>query len=77
MDKGLIIRTIMLVLALTNRFLISIGKPIFDVDEGSVTAFVTMAMEATVYLTNWWYNNNVTTKAKAGQATLDKLKGNK
>ena len=74
MDKALIIRTIMLALALTNRFLISVGRPIFDIDEGSVTAFVSYAIEAVVYITNWWYNNNVTKEAQASQKVLDRLK---
>lgn len=72
MDKGTLIRTIVLVLALINQFLIAAGlNPIPGTEEvwGEVISTV---FTAAIAIWSWFKNNYVTAKGKKQKEVLKK-----
>lgn len=57
-SKGTIVRTLALALVLLNMLLKALGKPIIDIDEGSILYWVEYIIEIAVILVTFWKNNS-------------------
>lgn len=80
-DKGTVIRTVLLFMALINQALILFGKPILPISEDQVTSltetlYLAFSMIFTIVTTlvAWFKNNYVTDKGKLQKEVL-KQKG--
>ncbi|QAR54902.1 phage holin [Bacillus aerophilus] len=80
-DKGTVIRTVLLFMALINQALIVFGKPILPISEDQVTSlgetlYLAGSMIFTIITTlvAWFKNNYVTDKGKLQKEVL-KQKG--
>ncbi|MEK5338102.1 phage holin [Bacillus sp. FSL M8-0166] len=80
-DKGTVIRTVLLFMALINQTLILFGKPILPISEDQVTSlaetlYLAFSMIFTIVTTlvAWFKNNYVTDKGKLQKEVL-KQKG--
>lgn len=73
-SKGTIVRAIMFVIVLINLFLKAIGKPIIEVDEGSLGCFIEYAFSAAVLIYTFWKNNSFSKAAIKADEFLKKLK---
>lgn len=71
--KGTIIRTFMVVLVLLNWILKQSGKPVIDIEEGTVASFVEMLIEVGTIIVAWWKNNSFSENAKKADAYLRTL----
>ncbi|MCY7574519.1 phage holin [Bacillus pumilus] len=81
LDKGTVIRTVLLFMALINQTLIIFGKPVLPIDEDQVTSlaetlYLAFSMIFTIVTTlvAWFKNNYVTDKGKQQKEIL-KQKG--
>ncbi|MBU8727714.1 phage holin [Bacillus pumilus] len=80
-DKGTVIRTVLLFMALINQALILFGKPILPISEDQVTSLAetlylafSMIFTIATTLVTWFKNNYVTEKGKQQKEIL-KQKG--
>ncbi|MGM0969463.1 MAG: phage holin [Bacillota bacterium] len=80
-DKGTVIRTVLLFMALINQVLILFGKPILPISEDQVTSLAetlylagSMIFTIVTTLLAWFKNNYVTDKGKLQKEVL-KQKG--
>ncbi|WP_255233673.1 phage holin [Bacillus altitudinis] len=80
-DKGTVIRTVLLFMALINQALILFGKPILPISEDQVTSlaetlYLAFSMIFTIVTTlvAWFKNNYVTSKGQQQKEVL-KQKG--
>ncbi|MEK4846100.1 MULTISPECIES: phage holin [Bacillus] len=80
-DKGTVIRTVLLFMALINQALILFGKPILPISEDQVTSLAetlylagSMIFTIVTTLLAWFKNNYVTDKGKLQKEVL-KQKG--
>ncbi|USD81919.1 phage holin [Bacillus safensis] len=80
-DKGTVIRTVLLFMALINQTLILFGKPILPISEDQVTSLAetlylagSMIFTIVTTLLAWFKNNYVTDKGKLQKEVL-KQKG--
>ncbi|WP_367294287.1 phage holin [Bacillus pumilus] len=76
-DKGTVIRTVLLFMALINQALILFGKPILPISEDQVTSladtlYLAFSMIFTIVTTlmAWFKNNYVTEKGKLQKEAL-------
>lgn len=76
-DKGTVIRTVLLFMALINQFLIMVGKPVLPISEDQVTSladtlYLAFSMIFTIVTTlmAWFKNNYVTSRGKAQKEAL-------
>lgn len=76
-DKGTVIRTVLLFMALINQTLILFGKPILPISEDQVTSladtlYLAFSMIFTIVTTlmAWFKNNYVTEKGKLQKEAL-------
>lgn len=69
-----IIRTIVLVLALTNQVLTSLGKPIIPITDDQVTELITLAITIGTSIWAWWKNNSFTQEAIQADEYMRRLK---
>lgn len=81
LDKGTVIRTVLLFMALINQALILFGKPILPISEDQVTSLTetlylagSMIFTIATTLAAWFKNNYVTDKGKQQKEVL-KQKG--
>ncbi|MGY0566564.1 phage holin [Bacillus safensis] len=81
LDKGTVIRTVLLFIALINQALILFGKPILPISEDQVTSLAdtlylagSMIFTMVTTLVAWFKNNYVTDKGKLQKEVL-KQKG--
>lgn len=75
MDKGTLIRTVLLVVTLLNQLLVSLGKAPVPVDEQHLdSAYVVVSTLVTMVVSAWaWFKNNyVTRKGKEQKVVLKK-----
>jgi SPP1 family holin len=72
MDKGTIIRTIVLVLALINQFLVSQGLYKIPGTAEEQTAFVSTVFTLGASTWAWFKNNYITAKGKKQKEVLKK-----
>ncbi|XNN69515.1 phage holin [Bacillus pumilus] len=80
-DKGTVIRTVLLFMALVNQTLIIFGKPVLPIEEDQITSlaetlYLAFSMIFTIVTTlvAWFKNNYVTDKGKQQKEVL-KQKG--
>ncbi|MES9749149.1 phage holin [Bacillus safensis] len=80
-DKGTVIRTVLLFIALVNQALILFGKPILPISEDQVTSLAetlylagSMIFTIVTTLVAWFKNNYVTSKGQQQKEVL-KQKG--
>ncbi|MBD3861281.1 phage holin [Bacillus altitudinis] len=80
-DKGTVIRTVLLFMALINQALILFGKPILPISEDQVTSLAetlylacSMVFTIVTTLVAWFKNNYVTSKGQQQKEVL-KQKG--
>ncbi|PRS78119.1 phage holin [Bacillus sp. GBSW2] len=76
-DKGTVIRTVLLFMALINQALIVFGKPILPISEDQVTSLAetlylafSMIFTLVTTLVAWFKNNYVTDKGKLQKEVL-------
>ncbi|QRF83784.1 phage holin [Bacillus altitudinis] len=76
-DKGTVIRTVLLFMALINQALIVFGKPILPISEDQVTSLAetlylafSMIFTLVTTLVAWFKNNYVTEKGKLQKEVL-------
>ncbi|WP_078379169.1 phage holin [Sutcliffiella halmapala] len=76
-DKGTVIRTVLLFIALINQTLIMVGKPVLPIEDGQVTSLI----EAAYYIVSllftivtaliaWFKNNYITSKGDQQKEAL-------
>ena len=70
MDKGVIIRTIVLAIALINQILTSTGHAVIPVNEEEISIVIT----AIAAIWAWWKNNSFTKNAQEADKYLKRLK---
>lgn len=63
-DKGAVIRTVVLIVALVNQLLVSAGYSPLPFDDAGVELFVSTVFTAVISLITWWKNNSLTRKAR-------------
>ncbi|MCK1972686.1 phage holin [Bacillus safensis] len=80
-DKGTVIRTVLLFMALINQTLIIFGKPVLPIEEDQITSLAetlylagSMIFTIATTLAAWFKNNYVTDKGKQQKEVL-KQKG--
>lgn len=80
-DKGTVIRTVLLFMALINQTLILFGKPVLPIEEDQITSLAetlylafSMIFTLVTTLVAWFKNNYVTDKGKLQKEVL-KQKG--
>ncbi|MEC1863109.1 phage holin [Bacillus licheniformis] len=77
LDKGTVVRTVLLFIALVNQTLIMFGKPVLPISEDQVNTLADALYLAgsTVFtivtsIAAWYKNNYVTSKGKLQKETL-------
>ena len=73
--EGVIARTAILALALTNQVLSAAGKPVIPIEDKQLETLVTTAFTVGASLLSWWKNNSFTPKAIQADNFLKKLRG--
>ncbi|WP_042145188.1 phage holin [Paucisalibacillus sp. EB02] len=71
MDKGTVIRTSLLLLALLNQILVIFGKSPLPIDSETLEQFVSSLFTVIIALNTWFKNNYIT---KRGIAQRDVLR---
>lgn len=69
-EAGTIVRTICLVLALTNQVLVMSGHSVLPIEDEAVEAIVTNIATIVTAVAAWWKNNSFTQKAIAADKEL-------
>lgn len=70
MNKMMIIRTIVLVFALINQSLQMAGYSPLPFDDAEVETGVTIVWTVVASILTWWYDNDVTKKARENKAKI-------
>ena len=73
--KGTIIRTIMLALVIVNMILKKLGYDVLNIEEDTVTAFVSSLLEIAIIVVSFWKNNSFSENALKADEYLRELKG--
>ncbi len=73
-QKGTIIRTIILLVALINQFLTIAGKAVLPFSDEQITNFLSMALTGTASIIAWWKNNSFTQSAISADIDLKRMK---
>ncbi|RKQ37304.1 phage holin [Oceanobacillus halophilus] len=71
MDRGTIIRTAALVIALTNQFLVMFGKSPLPIDSELIEQIVSSIFTVVTSLAAWFKNNYVTKNGKKQKEILE------
>lgn len=71
---GTIARTAVLLLALTNQMLSTMGKSPLPIESTTVEQLVTAGITTIAALVAWWKNNSFTKEAIAADKEYDRLK---
>lgn len=74
MNKGTVVRTLLLLIALINAILEFKGMSPISVEEGSVDEIVSAVFLAATTIASWWKNNSFTKAALVGDEAKDKYK---
>lgn len=69
-EKGTIIRTILMVVALVNTILTLTGKNPLPYSSEEIEAAVTVILQVVATLWAWWKNNSFTMAARIGDETM-------
>ncbi len=73
-DKLTIMRTMLLVVALTNQFLAVAGKSPLPIEDSQIELLVSTTWTLTIAIWSWWKNNSFTQNAIEAQEVLNYLK---
>lgn len=73
-DKGTIIRTAVLFLAIINQILAVCGKSPLPISSDQLTELISTAFTAVTALAAWWKNNDFSAAAREGTAHMKRLK---
>ena len=71
MDKASVIRTIVLLIALTNQFLVAAGKSPLPIADEQVETLVSTGFTIVASLWAWWKNNYIGPKGQAQKEVLE------
>lgn len=63
----------MLILVIVNLILKRTGRPVLDIQEGTVASFVETVIELGTIIIAWWENNSFTQNARKADDYLKKL----
>lgn len=74
MDKMLIVRTLVLIVALVNNALVMAGYSPIPYTEEEVESFISSLFLVFATLWAWWKNNSITKDAKEADKYLKELK---
>lgn len=69
-EKGTIIRTTLLGVALVNQVLVSSGHSIIPLDDATIETGITIGFTVVTSLIAWWKNNSFTQKAINADQTM-------
>ena len=72
MDRGTVIRTIVLFLVLINQFLVSAGLNPIPGTEEQWGEIVSVIITAAVAIWAWFKNNYITSKGKTAKGSIEK-----
>lgn len=75
MDKQLIVRLIVSIIAVVNSVCTMAGFPLLNLGEEQVSDVVSVVVLVAAWAWGFWKNNNFTQAAKDAQAVLDSEKG--
>jgi len=73
-DKGTIIRTAVLFLAIINQILAVLGKSPLPINSDQLTDLLSTGFTAVTALIAWWKNNDFSAAAREGTAHMKRLK---
>lgn len=73
MDKGTIIRTIVLAIALLNQFLVIFNKSPLPISNEELEQILSSVFTLVVSLIAWYKNNYVTSKGKQQREVLQEV----
>lgn len=73
-SAGTVVRTAVLLLALTNQILSACGKPILPIESSTVEQLVTAGITSVAALVSWWKNNSFTQAALAADEIYEQKK---
>lgn len=76
-EKGTIIRTCVLLLALLNQILAACGKSPLPIDSEELTNIISTGFTAVTAIIAWWKNNDFTNEATNGTMYMRRLKNEK
>jgi SPP1 family holin len=74
LDKGTIIRTAVLFLAIINQILTISGKSPLPISSDQLAEIISTGFTTVTALLAWWKNNDFTDAAKEGTAHMKRLK---
>lgn len=77
MDKATVIRTLVLVVALANQFLVAFGLSPFPFTAQEIEVGLSYTFTVIATLWAWWKNNSVTAEAHEADDYMRELKENK
>lgn len=77
MDKGTAIRTIVLIVALVNQFLVAFGLSPFPFSAQEIEVALSYVFTVLATLWTWWKNNDLTPEAYEGTKLTRELKRKK
>lgn len=63
-DRGMIVRTVVLMVALLNQFLVNAGYSPLPIDDAGTEIAVTTTLTIAASIWAWWKNNSLTRKAR-------------
>lgn len=72
-EKATIVRTVVLLVVVINYVLKTMGKPIIEIDEGSVAEFVETVITVLAIVCAWWKNNSFSENAIKADKYLQEL----
>ena len=73
-NSGTIVRTLLLVLALTNQVLAAFGIAAIPISDELLSTLVNTAFTVITSLMAWWKNNSFTEAAQKGDEVKDAIK---
>lgn len=72
-----ITRTVLLILALVNQVLTSVGKPVIQIDDETATELIANLFTIITALIAWWKNNSFTQEAIIADEEMREMKSAK
>lgn len=75
-NKGTIIRTVVLALALVNQVLTMCDMSVIPIEDDQISEFISLAMTIGASVWTWWKNNSFTKNAIEADKFLAELKHN-
>lgn len=69
-----IVRTVVLVLALINQILTSVGRPVLPISDDQVAELISLVITIGASVWAWWKNNSFTRAAIQADEVLEDLK---